>query len=151
MLWHDKSAQVGDLIFAVRPAFFPGAPTVGFRAFLAQQQAGLRRPSLTLRPSREELRVRGRSGPASGIATKAAMGAPDWQDTIPMTIHQLGFDFEPHHATSPAAAIIERLHLFGYQPTPDEPDPRAAPEDDRLQGVAFDVVDALAAVLTAPA
>lgn len=39
MLWHDKSIQVGDLILAVRPAFFPGAPTVGFRAFLAQQQS----------------------------------------------------------------------------------------------------------------
>ncbi len=76
------------------------------------------------------------------------MGAADRQDTTPMIIHQLGLDDEPPHATSSTAAIVDRLHLFGYQPAPDEPDPRPAPEDDRLLGAASDMVEALAAALS---
>ena len=76
------------------------------------------------------------------------MGAADRQDTTPMTIHQVGLQSEPPHATSPTAAIVDRLRLFGYQPTPGEPDPRPSPEDDRLQGAVSDMAEALAAALT---
>ncbi|MBY0611315.1 MAG: DUF2493 domain-containing protein [Beijerinckiaceae bacterium] len=62
-------------------------------------------------------------------------------------------DLDRHHAgdpmqsTSPTAFITDRLELFGYRPTRDEPDPRSAPSDDHLHGAIVEAFEALAATL----
>ena len=63
--------------------------------------------------------------------------------------HDLDFHHagEPMHSTSPTAFITDRLELFGYSPTSDEPDPRPAPDGDHLQAAIAESFDALAAVL----
>jgi len=57
-------------------------------------------------------------------------------------------DFEPHHASSSAARVIDALQLFGYRPHRDEPDPRPLPEEHRVQSALADVFDALVSALS---
>ena len=57
-------------------------------------------------------------------------------------------DFEPHHASSSAARVIDALQLFGYRPHRDEPDPRPLPEEHRVQSALADVFDALVLTLS---
>ena len=74
-----------------------------------------------------------------------------------MTIdhHSANFDqdLDRHHAgeaihsPSPTAFITDRLELFGYRPTSDEPDPRPAPDDDHLRGAITEAFEAIATVL----
>ncbi|MCW6511316.1 DUF2493 domain-containing protein [Lichenifustis flavocetrariae] len=65
-----------------------------------------------------------------------------------MTPDPLTLDLDPMHGASPTDQLVSRLELFGYQPSPDEPDPRPALEDERLQMAAEDIVDVLTTVLT---
>ena len=54
---------------------------------------------------------------------------------------------EPMHSPSPTAFITDRLELFGYRPTCDEPDPRPAPDNDHLRGAIGESFEALTAAL----
>ena len=54
---------------------------------------------------------------------------------------------EPAHKSSATARVIEELELYGYQPSAHEPDPRALPDTDRLEGAISDMFDILAGTL----
>lgn len=56
-------------------------------------------------------------------------------------------DFEPPHASSPTAQIVERLELHGFVPSADEPDPRPMPEDDRIEQAVAEAFEAVAAAV----
>lgn len=53
-------------------------------------------------------------------------------------------DFEPRHAASPTAHLLEELQLYGWSPLADEPDPRPLPESDRASQEIGAAVKALA-------
>lgn len=57
----------------------------------------------------------------------------------PIPRHATGFP-----STTATARIVERLHLFGYQPEPGEPDPRPFPDDDQLEAMTVGVFRAIA-------
>jgi len=57
-------------------------------------------------------------------------------------------DYEPPHASSPTAHIVESLELHGYHPGRGEHDPRPMPEPLTLQGALADVFDALVSTFT---
>jgi len=57
-------------------------------------------------------------------------------------------DYEPPHASSPTAHVVETLELHGYQPARGEHDPRLMPEPLTLQGALADVFDALVSTFT---
>jgi len=57
-------------------------------------------------------------------------------------------DYEPPHASSPTARIVDELKLHGYHPTRGEHDPRPMPEPLTVQGALADVFDALVSTLT---
>jgi hypothetical protein len=48
---------------------------------------------------------------------------------------------------SPTAHILDELHLYGFRPFHDEPDPRPLPEGDRVAGAVADIFDALLGTL----
>ena len=56
-------------------------------------------------------------------------------------------DFEPPHATSQTAHILEELALYGHRPFDDEPDPRPLPEAGQVTGAIADIFDALVVTL----
>ncbi len=56
--------------------------------------------------------------------------------------------YEPPHAASPTAHILNELQLYGYHPGQDEPDPRPLPEASLIAGAVADIFDAFAATLT---
>jgi hypothetical protein len=56
--------------------------------------------------------------------------------------------YEPPHAASPTAHILNELQLYGYHPGQDEPDPRPLPEAPLIAGAVADIFDAFAATLT---
>jgi len=47
-------------------------------------------------------------------------------------------------STTATARIVDRLHLYGYQPEPGEPDPRPFPDDEHLEAMTGGVFRALA-------
>ena len=53
-------------------------------------------------------------------------------------------DFEPRHAASPTAHLLEELQLYGWHPLADEPDPRPLPEPDRASQEIGAAVESLA-------
>ena len=55
--------------------------------------------------------------------------------------------FEPQHASSPTARIIDQLQLHGYRPNQDEPDPRPLPDEEKVRGALADIFDALVSTL----
>jgi hypothetical protein len=57
-------------------------------------------------------------------------------------------EHEPHHATSPAAHLLEELQLYGYRPSADEPDPRPLPEGGRAALEIANCVESLAALVS---
>ena len=57
-------------------------------------------------------------------------------------------DFEPRHATSPTAHLLDELQLYGYRPHEDELDPRPLPEPKIAAGAVADVFDALIATFS---
>lgn len=57
-------------------------------------------------------------------------------------------DFEPEHAASSTAALLDDLRLYGYRAVEDEADPRPSPEAAAMAGAVADIVDALVATLT---
>ena len=57
-------------------------------------------------------------------------------------------NYEPPHASSPTAHIVESLELHGYHPARGEHDPRPMPEPLTLQGALADVFDALVSTFT---
>ncbi len=65
-----------------------------------------------------------------------------------MTAERDSHDYEPPHASSPTAHIVESLELHGYHPGRGEHDPRPMPEPLTLQGALADVFDALVSTLT---
>jgi len=68
--------------------------------------------------------------------------------TTPMTTERDSHDYEPPHASSPTARIVESLELHGYHPGRGEHDPRPMPEPLTLQGALADVFDALVSTFT---
>src|SRR5271166_5200787 len=102
-----------------------------------------------------------RSAPAAGAAVGGASPVgpppdrlrrpratrPAAEGGLAMTIRS-DPDFEPHHASSSAARVIDALQLFGYRPHRDEPDPRPLPEEHRVQSALADVFDALVSALS---
>lgn len=76
------------------------------------------------------------------------MGAADRQRITPMATDRDPSSFEPPHASSPTAQIVSRLELHGYQPSPDEPDPRPAPEDSRIEMAVDEIFEVIGATLT---
>lgn len=52
--------------------------------------------------------------------------------------------FEPEHAPSPTARVLDNLQLFGYHPGADEPDLRLMPEPDRTEQEIAACAEALA-------
>jgi len=65
-----------------------------------------------------------------------------------MTAERDSHDYEPPHASSPTAHIVESLELHGYHPGRGEHDPRPMPEPLTLQGALADVFDALVSTFT---
>jgi len=65
-----------------------------------------------------------------------------------MTTERDSHDYEPPHASSPTARIVESLELHGYHPGRGEHDPRPMPEPLTLQGALADVFDALVSTFT---
>jgi len=57
-------------------------------------------------------------------------------------------EYEPPHASSPTAHIVDQLELHGYHPARGEHDPRPMPEPLTVQGALADVFDALVSTLT---
>ncbi len=53
-----------------------------------------------------------------------------------------------HHSASATAHLLDELALFGYRPGADEPDPRALPEPDAVQGQLEAMIEACTAMLT---
>jgi hypothetical protein len=92
--------------------------------------------------------VQARPDPGQVIAAKAAMGAADRQRITPMATDRDASDFEPPHASSPTAHIVSQLELHGYQPSSDEPDPRPAPENNRIEMAVDEVFEVIGATLT---
>jgi hypothetical protein len=56
-------------------------------------------------------------------------------------------DREPPHAASPLSHVLAGLETYGWQPSPDEADPRPLPDDTAVTGAVADIFDALAATL----
>jgi hypothetical protein len=54
---------------------------------------------------------------------------------------------EPEHKSSPTAAVIAELQLYGYRPREDEPDPRPLPDEQAVQTALIDIFDAFVATL----
>jgi SLOG family YspA-like protein len=126
------------------PGYFPPA----LWAFAARGKiAGLRHPPLTLRPS-AALRVQVRSARRQVIATKAAMGAADPAEGLPMTTDHDDTEFEPPHSSSPTDHVLQELQLYGHRPFHDEPDPRPLAEGDAVAGAVADIFDALVTTLS---
>jgi hypothetical protein len=65
-----------------------------------------------------------------------------------MTAERDSHEYEPPHASSPTAHIVESLELHGYHPGRGEHDPRPMPEPLTLQGALADVFDALVSTFT---
>jgi len=57
-------------------------------------------------------------------------------------------DFEPAHAASPTAHLLDELQLYGHRPFEGEPDPRPLPESNIAAGAIADIFDALIATFT---
>ncbi len=57
-------------------------------------------------------------------------------------------DYEPPHASSPTAHIVDQLELHGYQPARGDHDPRPMPETVTVQAALADVFDALVSTFT---
>ena len=55
--------------------------------------------------------------------------------------------YEPPHAASPTAHVLDELQLYGYRPFQDEPDPRPLPEGAHVAGAIADIFDALIVTL----
>jgi hypothetical protein len=51
-------------------------------------------------------------------------------------------EFEPPHATSPTAHLLDELQLYAYRPFDDEPDPRPLPEAKTATAAIADIFDA---------
>ena len=58
-------------------------------------------------------------------------------------------DYEPPHASSPTATILDNLELFGFEPADGEHDPRPAAENDRIEDAVTEMFGALSAALAA--
>lgn len=58
-----------------------------------------------------------------------------------------GDGYEPPHASSPTAPVLDELQLYGYRPFQDEPDPRPLPEGAHVAGAIADIFDALIVTL----
>src|SRR5260370_34837263 len=52
------------------------------------------------------------------------------------------------HCVSPTEHALSELHLFGYRPFDDQPDPRPIPEGKMIAGAVADIFDALVATLS---
>jgi len=57
-------------------------------------------------------------------------------------------DYEPEHTASPTEQVLTELKLYGHRPFYDEPDTRALPEPEELDGAVADIFDALVSTLT---
>jgi hypothetical protein len=55
--------------------------------------------------------------------------------------------YEPPHAASPTAHVLDELQLYGYRPFQEEPDPRPLPEGAHVAGAIADIFDALIVTL----
>jgi len=56
-------------------------------------------------------------------------------------------DYEPPHASSPTATILDNMELFGFDPPEGEHDPRPPAENDRIEGAVAEMFEALSAAL----
>ena len=56
-------------------------------------------------------------------------------------------DAEPAHRSSATARVLDRLELYGYQPSGGEPDPRPLPEPELVTGAISDLFDILTGAL----
>jgi len=65
-----------------------------------------------------------------------------------MTTENDDSGFEPPHAASPTAQILNELQIYGYRPGQDEPDPRPLPEASFISGAVADIFDAFVATLS---
>jgi hypothetical protein len=92
--------------------------------------------------------VQARSARRQVIATKAAIGAANPTKDSIMATHCDDSEFEPAHTSSPTDHVLAELHLYGYRPSQDEPDPRPLPEADAVAGAVADIFDAIVCTLT---
>ena len=65
-----------------------------------------------------------------------------------MATYRENHEYEPPHASSPTAHIVDQLELHGYQPARGEHDPRPMPETVTVQAALADVFDALVSTFT---
>ena len=61
--------------------------------------------------------------------------------------HEPDLDFEPPHASSPTAHIVDQIELFGFTPSDDEPDPREPADDNLIAEVMHEAFGGIAATL----
>ena len=61
--------------------------------------------------------------------------------------HDPNLDFEPPHASSPTAHIVDQIELYGFTPSDDEPDPREPADDSRIAEVIDEAFDSIAAAI----
>lgn len=76
------------------------------------------------------------------------MGAADPTEAITMATDPTFDDFEPDHAASPTADLLDDLRLYGYRAFEGEADPRPSPEAEAMTSAVADIFDALVATLT---
>ena len=57
-------------------------------------------------------------------------------------------DYEPEHTASQTEQVLTELRLYGHRPFYDEPDTRALPEPEELDGTIADIFDALVGTLS---
>ena len=57
-------------------------------------------------------------------------------------------EFEPFHASSPTARVLDELQLYGHRPHQDEPDPRPLPDQRAVQTALADVFEAFISMLS---
>ena len=60
---------------------------------------------------------------------------------------RLDTDFEPPHAASPTAHIVDQIELYGFTPPDNEPDSREPADHSRIAEVMGEAFDAIAATL----
>jgi hypothetical protein len=82
------------------------------------------------------------------IPGKAAMGAASEPGDRPM-LHDLFTDdaFEPLHAASPTAHVLDEMALHGTRPGPDDPERLTVPEADRAEQEIENTAAALIALM----
>ena len=82
------------------------------------------------------------------FAPKAARDAAQKEQGAAAMRNDREDEFEPFHASSPTARVLDELQLYGHRPYQDEPDPCPLPDQRAVEAALADVFDALVSALS---